>query len=277
MRSVVKKLIPRPIRESIQTYWENRQKVQLFANLAPLVPPIKLLFEGPQSYRIFKTNGEDFLKIYRSMCGLRRDEKMLDVGCGIGRKTLPLTQYFNGQARYQGIDITKVGVDWCRGKITPQYPNFQFQLIDVYNKLYHPTGRLSASQYRFPFGNESFTFVVLGSVFTHMMPEDLETYLAEVHRVLMSGERCLVSYFLLTEQSHELSAGGKSTLDFKNIFDGYRAVSRDLPELAVAFEEQWIFDLYEKVGLKITRLEYGSWCGRENAMTYQDLILAEKS
>ena len=109
-----------------------------------------------------------------------------------------------------------------------------------------------------------------------MMPKDLENYLSEVQRVLTRGERCLISYFLLTEESQQLSAAGKSTLDFKNIFDGYRAVSLDVPELAVAFEEKWILDLYDKVGLKISRLEYGSWCGRKNAMTYQDLILAKK-
>ena len=124
MRNIVKKLIPRPLRETIQTYLENRQKVKLFSNLAPLVPPIKLLFEGPQSYKVFKANGDDFLNIYRSLCGLRRDERMLDVGCGIGRKTLPLTQYFSEQARYEGIDITQIGVDWCREKNHTAVPHF---------------------------------------------------------------------------------------------------------------------------------------------------------
>src|ERR1019366_6571436 len=95
----------------------------------------------------FKHNGEEFLKIYRELCGLQPDEKMLDVGCGIGRKTVPLTQYLNKGAVYEGIDITKKGIDWCGQKITPRFPNFHFQLIDVYNKYYNPHGKYKASEY----------------------------------------------------------------------------------------------------------------------------------
>jgi ubiquinone/menaquinone biosynthesis C-methylase UbiE len=43
--------------------------------------------------------------ICRQNCGLRPDEKILDVGCGIGRKTLPLTQYLTKGREYEGIDI----------------------------------------------------------------------------------------------------------------------------------------------------------------------------
>jgi hypothetical protein len=38
------------------------------------------MFEGPQGLPVFKANGEEFLTIYKDICDLRADEKVLDVG-----------------------------------------------------------------------------------------------------------------------------------------------------------------------------------------------------
>jgi len=175
---------------------------------------------------------------------------------------------------YEGIDITQSGIDWCREKITPQFPNFHFQQIDVYNNQYNPRGKHQASEYKFPYADESFSFVMLGSVFTHMLPDDLENYLSEIYRVLRRGGRCLITYFLLNAESLRLIETRDSTLDFKYVFDKYRTISREVPEAAIAFDEGRIRDLYRKRGLKVIRLDYGSWCARANFLSYQDLILA---
>ena len=137
MIRAAKNLIPKPMKAR---YWkyaekqrENEYKRQLFGDHAPLVPPIERMHDGPATYEEFKSNGEEFMQIYRDLCGLGPDEHMLDVGSGIGRKTLPLTRYFSRRARYEGIDISVNGVDWCSSKITRKYPNFRFQWLDVYN------------------------------------------------------------------------------------------------------------------------------------------------
>jgi ubiquinone/menaquinone biosynthesis C-methylase UbiE len=272
----LKQLIPVRWKRRIRRYQQEREKVRLFGSLAPMVPAVEDMFDGPGSLQEFKVNGEEFLHIYKEICGLQPDEKMLDVGSGIGRKTLPLTQYFNGHAVYEGIDIAKAGVDWCRDRITSRYPNFHFQQIDVYNKHYNPRGRYRASEYQFPFADESFTFVMLGSVFTHMLPADLEHYLSEVRRVLTAGGRCLISYFLLNDESRQLIEAGKSTFDFQYELDGYRTISREVPEEAIAFDETLIRSFYEKIGLRIVRIDYGSWCGRAKHLSTQDLILAAR-
>ncbi len=280
MLNAAKRLITFPVKQRIENYLisraKNKDKVRLFGDLAPLVPCAEQMFEGPQSLEEFKANGEEFLAIYKEICGLRPDERMLDVGCGIGRKTVHLTRYFNQRAVYEGIDITKAGIDWCREKITPRCPNFHFQQIDVYNRLYNPRGTCLPSQYRFPFGDESFDFVMLGSVFTHMPPGDVKNYLSEIRRVLARGGRCLISYFLLNEESLRLVESGKSTLDFKYVMDKYRTISPQTPEDAIAIDEGWIKDTYRDLGLKVMRLDYGSWCGRRDYLSYQDLTLAMK-
>jgi SAM-dependent methyltransferase len=276
MLNLVRRVVPRTLRRALSRYRETHKKARLFGPLAPLIPPVEAMFDGPASLDEFKANGIEFLQIYKDLCGIEPTEQMLDVGCGIGRKTVPLTGYLTGAARYEGIDANAFGVDWCSRNITPRFPNFHFQWVDVSNRLYNPAGAQSPSTFRFPFPDGSFTFVTLGSVFTHMLPDDVKQYLSEVYRVLGRG-RCLISYFLLNDSARRLIGAGKSSLKFVATNDGYSTISPETPEDAIAFEEGFITSLYQQAGLRIERLEYGSWCGRENSLSYQDLVLATKA
>ena len=139
---------------------------KLFGRYASLIPPLELMHDGPIGYQEFKDNGEEFFGYYTGLCGLKPDEKMLDVGSGIGRKTFLLTDYLREPGCYEGLDIVKTGIDWCTERITKSNPCFRFQLIDVCNRHYNPAGKYQAADYAFPFANESFDFVVLASVFT---------------------------------------------------------------------------------------------------------------
>jgi SAM-dependent methyltransferase len=256
---------------------EKYAKQRIFGDLAPMVPPIKDMFDGPPGLENFKKNGEEYLEIYRTLCGLRPDEQVLDVGCGIGRKTIPLTKYLSEKGGYEGIDIVEMGVTWCQETITKRFSNFRFRRIDVYNKFYNPHGQYTPSSYKFPFADENFDFVVLGSVFTHMYPADIENYVSEISRVTRIGGRCLVTMFLLNEESLSLIKDGKSALDLRFDKGGYRTISEEVPELAIALPEKWMTELLAKNRLQISSLNRGSWCGRKISKSYQDFIVAVKS
>jgi SAM-dependent methyltransferase len=253
-------------------YWLAR-----FGRHADLVPPVELMHDGPQSYREFKQNGSEFLRYYIDLCDLRPDEQMLDVGSGIGRKTLPLVNYLNERGSYDGLELVKSGVDWCREKYSSKYPNFRFHLIDVYNELYNPQGRRRAVDYRFPFADEEFDFVVLNSVFTHMVREEVEHYMREIKRVLKSGGRCLISFFVLNDESLRLLDRGRSIIELGHELGPTRVASVERPEIAIGFREDYVRELYQQVGLEIRGpIYYGSWCGREEYLSCQDLIVAFK-
>jgi len=253
-------------------YWLAR-----FGRHAHMVPPVALMHDGPQSYKEFKQNGDEFLDYYINLCGLRPDEHILDVGSGIGRKTLPLVDYLNERGSYDGLELVKSAVEWCTTKYSDRYPNFKFHLIDVYNDHYNPQGKYKAAEYRFPFADEQFDFVVLNSVFTHMIAEEVENYLREVARVLKTGGRCLISFFLLNDESLRLLEQGWSTIDLRYELDGARVFSRERPELAIAFREDYVATLYAQCGLEIKNpIHYGSWCGRRHYLSCQDLIVAFK-
>lgn len=238
-----------------------------------LTPPRGKIFVGNGD---FKKIGEEFLRYFMELGDLKPNERVLDVGCGIGRMSLPLTKYLNKRGSYEGFDIVADGITWCK-KISSKYPNFHFQLANVFNKNYNPNGKFRAAEYKFPYESESFDFVFLTSVFTHILPQDMENYFCEISRVLKRSGRCLITFFLLNKKSLQLINARKSTLDFKYEFGKFRTIDANTPEAAVCYDEAFILGLYEKYGLKIKQpIRYGSWCGRSNFLSYQDIIIVSK-
>lgn len=177
---------------------------------------------------------------------------------------MPLTEYLEDGGSYEGFDITTDEVNWCRENISTKYPNFRFHRANIYSKHYNPNGKVTASEYKFPYEDMSFDFVFLTSVFTHILPQELENYLSEIVRVLKRGGKCLISFFLLNPESLKYSNENLGILDFKYDFEYYRLLNPDVPEFAVAYKESFIQSLYEKHQLKIMEpIRYGSWCGRK--------------
>ena len=239
-----------------------------------LTPPRRMLAVGDWE---FGKVGREFLRHFTDLAGLQPSERVLDVGCGIGRMAVPLARYLDDKGSYEGFDIMADWVNWCSNKISPKYPNFRFQFADVFNQGYNPKGKCEASEYQFPYENESFDFVFLTSVFTHMLPQDMENYLGEITRVLKTDGRCLITFFLLNEESLRLIEAGKSALDFRYDIGGCRTIDESNPESAIAYDEEFIRQLYEKHGLNIAEpIRYGSWCGREKFLSYQDIVIATR-
>lgn len=239
-----------------------------------LTPPKGEIFVGGGD---FEEIGEEFLRYFIELGELKSNERVLDVGCGIGRMAIPLTEYLDEEGSYEGFDIVAKGINWCREKITPKYPNFHFQSVDVLNKNYNPYGKHKASEHKFSYEYKSFDFIFLTSLFTHMLPQDMKNYFYEVTRVLKTSGRCLITFFLLNTESKKLVDENLSTLDFKYNAEGYRTINKNTPESAVAYNGELIRRLYEKYGLNIAEpIHYGSWCGREDFLSYQDIVIAVK-
>ena len=239
-----------------------------------LLPPKELRLSVGGS---FKAIGTEFFRYFIELAGLQPDEAVLDVGCGVGRMAVPLTQYLSDRGRYEGFDIVESGITWCQSVISPRYPNFQFQRADLYNQYYNPTGQAQANTYRFPYSDHHFDFVFLTSVFTHVLPDGIKNYLKEISRVLKPGGRALITAFLLNEESLFGLETGLCTLELPEIFETYRLADKKFPESAVAYEAQFFITLAEQVGLKVNSpIYYGSWCGRSDFLSVQDILLMGK-
>lgn len=221
--------------------------------------------------------GNEFFSLMLQLGSLMTHERVLDVGCGPGRLAVPLTKYLDSRGSYEGLDIVPESIEWCQRTLTSLYPNFHFQVADIYNKAYNPAGRHEACHYRFPFDNSSFDFVLLASVFTHMLPTDMENYLSEINRTLKTGGRCLITYFLYNSESAAMMAAGASEILFRHDYGMYRTIDETTKEADVCYDEAYVLDLYARTGLRIVEpIHHGSWAGRTRAVFVQDIIVAVK-
>lgn len=242
-----------------------------------LIPPKSKIFSGTVD---FKEGAEESADRLIRMGVLRRDSRVLDLGCGIGRLAIPLTGYLEGGS-YDGLDIVPSAINWCNEHIAARYPNFHFKLADVFNKEYNPGGHVPASDYAFPYPDDTFDLVVLISVFTHMLPEDTQRYVAEISRVLRPGGHCWAQFYLLNAESIEMMDAGKSFIRFTQDRGVYWTVNGKVPELSIGYEEGYIRELFERHGLSLAdEVYYGGWCGRPVLwgdtpnLGDQDLLLA---
>ena len=244
-----------------------------------LVPPQELLFDGTTSQAEFISAGEGFTRYFLIQHGhLQPGDRVLDLGCGNGQKARALARYLNAAGSYEGLDIVRAGIEWCQ-QAYRGFPRFHFQLADVYNRHYHPAGTYQAKDYRFPYRDSEFDVVFLCSVFTHMLPTDVEHYLSEISRVLKPGGRCVISYFLINPESLRGMGSGRNVIKPAHPFrEGVcRVASLESPETTVAYEELYIRSLYLQNGLNVCEISYGFWSGRKDLVqSLQDVVIGLK-
>lgn len=242
-----------------------------------LLPPSRLMFDGSRNADDFRRDGAEFLTHFVELGGLGPSHRVLEIGCAIGRKALPLTRYLDQHGSYDGFDIVPVGIDWCRANITPQFPNFRFAHADIINTLYNPRGSVPAAEYRFPYADASFDFAFATSVFTHMLAPELERYLAETARVLAPGARLLASFLLLDEEAERGIASGKSMVSPIHPIGPSRVARADVPEAAAAYPIAHVRKVCRAHGLEVIEpVHFGSWSGRAGGLSTQDILVFER-
>lgn len=264
----LKKVTPVPVRRALK-YGGNWFAGLHEGPLPPRVPPRHKTFIGGGD---FIKVGDGFLKAMQNH-GLRPTDNILDVGCGQGRIARPLTDYLT-TGNYRGFDIVKSGVRWCQTHYADMQ-NFEFAHANIYNKRYNKNGIVAAEDFRFPYDDAQFDFVILTSVFTHMTRGAVENYLSEIYRVMRPGSTSLITWFLLGAHV----PGGKGfQFDFHVDVDAVsKTTVRNNPEAAIAFNEDYVRSLYQKIGFTELAIEHGYWSNRHHSGDFQDHIIAKRS
>ncbi|MDP1785706.1 MAG: class I SAM-dependent methyltransferase [Nitrosomonas sp.] len=231
------------------------------------------------SLREFQEVGKAFLREFKDRCQLLPSSHFMDIGCGIGRLAIPLTDYLDTNGRYEGFDITPDNVKWCQEHIAARHSNFGFKVADIFNHCYNPEGKHKAIEYQFPYQENAFDVACAASVFTHLLADDSERYLSETSRVLKPNGYFLGTFFLLNEPSVTALRQQKSSLPFFHELKNCLVTNPRVPEAAVAYDEDFIIKIYREAGLEIKEIHYGLWSGREPTVYggYQDMIIAKKT
>lgn len=238
-----------------------------------LVPPRGLSFVGGGD---FEATGREFRGYFSELGGLEPTDRVLDIGCGIGRMALPLTGYLQGGS-YAGFDVGRGMVRWCRRRISSRWPNFEFAWAPIYNAKYNPFGDVAAAEFRFPYEDSCFDFAFATSLFTHLVRDEARHYLAETARVLKPGGTCLLTFFLITPESEREVAAGRAALDLSHAAGGGLTSDPRQPEEAIGFREEDLRALLAEVGLSVREpIRHGQWANAPGATTLQDIIVAER-
>jgi ubiquinone/menaquinone biosynthesis C-methylase UbiE len=238
------------------------------------IPPKGLMFVGSGD---FVSTGNYFLNIFINECNLKPTDQILDIGCGIGRIAIPLTTFLNKNGHYDGFDIVKNGIEWCKKNITSKFPNFEFLYVPLSNDLYNLNTTSRSALFKYPYDDSKYDLVIATSVFTHMMPEDTENYIREIYRVLKQGGKCYCTFFLLNNAS-VTSMNENPDFCFPYKYGDYSLMNNKVKEANVAYEETYIQNLFVSYGFSVSKVSYGSWSGisRTNSTNFQDSFILVK-
>lgn len=245
-------------------YWP----LDLISSKNDLIPPQGLIYTGRGDFlKVGKYWAEKFIK----EGGLNPRHTFLDIGSGIGRIAVGLTDFLN-EGKYEGFDAVRQGVDWCNENIHPKYPNFKFTYADLSNDLYKSSGS-EASVYVFPYDSNSFDFAASISVFTHMLPHEIENYLIQSNRVLKTGGVLLATFFIVDQKYHPGS-------DFSFPFDygHYRLMDKTVKSANVALDEKYLLELCSGTGFEIIQNVKGYWHQniQQGQNDFQDYLILKK-
>jgi len=143
------------------------------------------------------------------------------------------------------------------------------------NDLYRKDGE-EAATFVFPYVDGQFDLVILTSVFTHMLPEEIRHYLGEIGRVVRPGGCVFATFFIWNDESARLSQQG----DFRFPFDrgDHRLMDDRVVSANVAVSQHWLEAACQDSGLIMEKFLPGEWCGRtpEDRTDFQDIVVLKK-
>lgn len=124
------------------------------------------------------------------------EDCVLDLGCGVGRLAIGILELLGNIRGYSGVDIGEKSIQWCKKYIATRTPNFEFYHLNLFNQRYNPKGQRIDNDFQFPFPKQKFDIIYLYSVFSHMIIDDIKTYLKEFYRMLKQNGGVFLTAFV---------------------------------------------------------------------------------
>lgn len=238
------------------------------------LPPEHLRF-GVGDGDFYKV-GEDIVARAKREAGLGPDSRVLDIGCGLGRVAWPLARELGPNGSYDGFDTMKQYIEWCENGLALDPQRVRFHWFDIYNSVYNPTGTIDGEHLAFPWKDGAFTLAIATSLFTHLSPQGTVNYLREVARTLERGGRVFASFFVLDNESREVMAKRETYPNFTTEVEHGRVADPNSPDVAIAFDADWLHQVFLSCGFAIEAYRQGRWRNDAEDELYQDLVVARK-
>jgi SAM-dependent methyltransferase len=215
-------------------------------------PPLSLrAFVGHASG--FEDVGRWFVDDLKELGLVGPGTRVLEIGCGCGRLAQPLAAdetLRKSRLAYTGMDIDGASIEWCSRNIRRMNSRFDFYHADCHNASYNPGGSIAATSYYFPHPDASFDLILLTSVFTHVLPDELAHYLSEIARLLTADGVAYASFFLFGSRIGPARTG-RHPIEFSFSHQDYAVNREDFPANGVAFHEDFVRRMLDQAGLAV--------------------------
>ena len=244
---------------------------------APLPPSHLRVRVGPFSDAgLFQRSGDQMAAEIIELCNIPPDASVLEVGCGCGRLSRAFGEYLNPRGRYDGLDVSADMISWCQRHLQTRLPTSHFTWVDVYSPDQNPGGSIEGATFVFPFADCQFDAAVVSSVFTHIMPDEIERYISELARVLKPDGRCFITAFLFDEEAEAAVARGATIFDFRHRVGPCLTFDYEHPEAGIACNKDWLLGLVDRFGLEIDMIRSGTWRFVRSYEIFQDYVVTTK-
>ena len=224
---------------------------------------------------------------------LKPNSVTLDFGCGLGRLASSFAMAGPETGTYFGYEPEPQAVAWLKaayvrdtrfsfgGKNLPPSANY------VTNKNRRSSAEVAfrnrvsvaptAHDLKSLLGDTRPTLQFSMSVFTHMWPDDVEESLEILTNVCSHDATFVNTWLLLDDFSMAEVAAGRADRHLPISVGGIRTYSERNPLVCTAFPLEKALEIYERCGHQVIEVLPGSWAGRDNGVTYQDIIISRRS
>lgn len=252
-----------------------REEMFRYAGYEIPVRLVNLTGGGPDTWEVIS---QGHMEQYRKYCPIEPEHLVLELGCGVGRDAIQLTQLLSPKGHYLGIDIIRPSIEWCQKNITPRYPNFRFTHFDIKSQIHNAVGSIKTTDVRLPLPDQSTDRILLQSVFTHLFEPDILHYLKEFRRVLKPDGLVCASFFLFDDETLARTRTSPLGLTFLHPYgEGCRINDPKHPEGAVAYTLPVLERLFSAADLELARpISRGFWSGREGSSDGQDMVILRR-
>ena len=178
-------------------------------------PPLELKSCGDGDFRAI---GAEFLGYFVHMADLRPDERILEIGCGVGRMAVPLDAVFvedaeSGRSIPEGIDVARQELNGASLDATPIYPELPFPASrPPSSALQLPREPFAAEHSCLPRCVIRFHMPCLGPHTPQF--SGAHGLSRKSSRLLAPGGRCFATAFLVNPPAREALRQGKGRLAF---------------------------------------------------------------
>jgi 2-polyprenyl-3-methyl-5-hydroxy-6-metoxy-1,4-benzoquinol methylase len=247
--------------------------------------------ESPQEYirdHIVPSCLEEFPYLIKR-ANLSPASKILDYGCGWGRLAFAASCFLGSEGSYVGFDINEFAIAENR-KCYAAFKNFRFHYIGLdirENYIYLSENYESASQTKeMPSDRKAdevtlpaefhgyFDVINTHSVFTHMWKDAIVNVLKQQAQVINHTGVCVNTWLIVDQFARYILNCGLADRRLPYEVDGILTNSRENPLLCTVFKIEDVYEIYQRAGHRILDIEFGSWAGRKNDMTSQDVVVS---